>query len=51
MFDSVVILFCCVQMFDAVIEALEKGQPVDLSGLPPSPEQGEEHWHFTKILT
>uniref|UniRef100_A0A7N6ARR2 Coiled-coil and C2 domain-containing protein 1B n=1 Tax=Anabas testudineus TaxID=64144 RepID=A0A7N6ARR2_ANATE len=36
----VVILFCCVQMFDAVIEALEKGQPVDLSGLPPSPEQG-----------
>uniref|UniRef100_A0A665XBZ3 Coiled-coil and C2 domain-containing protein 1B n=1 Tax=Echeneis naucrates TaxID=173247 RepID=A0A665XBZ3_ECHNA len=28
--------------FDAVIEALEKGQAVDLSGLPPSPEQGEE---------
>ncbi|XP_026230982.1 coiled-coil and C2 domain-containing protein 1B isoform X2 [Anabas testudineus] len=28
------------KMFDAVIEALEKGQPVDLSGLPPSPEQG-----------
>ncbi|XP_056149967.1 coiled-coil and C2 domain-containing protein 1B [Lampris incognitus] len=27
--------------FDAVIEALEKGQPVDLSGLPPSPAQGE----------
>uniref|UniRef100_A0A7N6B0Y0 Coiled-coil and C2 domain-containing protein 1B n=1 Tax=Anabas testudineus TaxID=64144 RepID=A0A7N6B0Y0_ANATE len=27
------------KMFDAVIEALEKGQPVDLSGLPPSPEQ------------
>lgn len=26
--------------FDAVIEALEKGQAVDLSGLPPSPEQG-----------
>uniref|UniRef100_A0A665XCE4 Coiled-coil and C2 domain-containing protein 1B n=1 Tax=Echeneis naucrates TaxID=173247 RepID=A0A665XCE4_ECHNA len=25
--------------FDAVIEALEKGQAVDLSGLPPSPEQ------------
>ncbi|KAM9323201.1 coiled-coil and C2 domain-containing protein 1B isoform 2-T3 [Pholidichthys leucotaenia] len=25
--------------FDAVIEALEKGQPVDLSGLPPSPQQ------------
>ncbi|XP_028986592.1 coiled-coil and C2 domain-containing protein 1B isoform X2 [Betta splendens] len=28
------------KMFDAVIEALEKGQAVDLSGLPPSPEQG-----------
>ncbi|KAM9349300.1 coiled-coil and C2 domain-containing protein 1B [Symphorus nematophorus] len=27
--------------FDAVIAALEKGQAVDLSGLPPSPEQGE----------
>ncbi|XP_036938809.1 coiled-coil and C2 domain-containing protein 1B isoform X4 [Acanthopagrus latus] len=26
--------------FDAVIEALEKGQAVDLSGLPPSPGQG-----------
>ncbi|CAJ1072540.1 coiled-coil and C2 domain-containing protein 1B isoform X1 [Xyrichtys novacula] len=26
--------------FDAVIEALEKGQAVDLSGLPPSPEEG-----------
>ncbi|XP_060940186.1 coiled-coil and C2 domain-containing protein 1B isoform X2 [Limanda limanda] len=26
--------------FDAVIEALEKGQEVDLSGLPPSPGQG-----------
>lgn len=26
--------------FDAVIEALEKGQAIDLSGLPPSPEQG-----------
>lgn len=26
--------------FDAVIEALEKGQAVDLSGLPPSPEDG-----------
>uniref|UniRef100_A0A668A7D9 Coiled-coil and C2 domain-containing protein 1B n=1 Tax=Myripristis murdjan TaxID=586833 RepID=A0A668A7D9_9TELE len=25
--------------FDAVIEALEKGQPVDLSGIPPSPGQ------------
>uniref|UniRef100_H2LF51 Coiled-coil and C2 domain containing 1B n=1 Tax=Oryzias latipes TaxID=8090 RepID=H2LF51_ORYLA len=31
--------------FDAVIEALEKGQAVDLSGLPPSPGQGEERWH------
>uniref|UniRef100_A0A8C4IY54 Coiled-coil and C2 domain containing 1B n=1 Tax=Dicentrarchus labrax TaxID=13489 RepID=A0A8C4IY54_DICLA len=28
--------------FDAVIEALEKGQAVDLSGLPPSPGQGKE---------
>uniref|UniRef100_A0AAQ5X5Z1 C2 domain-containing protein n=1 Tax=Amphiprion ocellaris TaxID=80972 RepID=A0AAQ5X5Z1_AMPOC len=27
--------------FDAVIEALEKGQAIDLSGLPPSPGQGE----------
>ncbi|XP_029930380.1 coiled-coil and C2 domain-containing protein 1B [Myripristis murdjan] len=27
--------------FDAVIEALEKGQPVDLSGIPPSPGQVE----------
>ncbi|XP_008277882.1 coiled-coil and C2 domain-containing protein 1B isoform X1 [Stegastes partitus] len=26
--------------FDAVIEALEKGQAIDLSGLPPSPGQG-----------
>nr|XP_046263639.1 coiled-coil and C2 domain-containing protein 1B isoform X2 [Scatophagus argus] len=26
--------------FDAVLEALEKGQAVDLSGLPPSPGQG-----------
>lgn len=31
-----------VQRFDAVIEALEKGQAVDLSGLPPSPGQGKE---------
>lgn len=31
-----------LQRFDAVIEALEKGQAVDLSGLPPSPGQGEE---------
>nr|XP_020446940.1 coiled-coil and C2 domain-containing protein 1B isoform X3 [Monopterus albus] len=28
------------KMFDSVIEALEKGQAVDLSGLPPSPGQG-----------
>lgn len=33
---------CFLQKFDAVIEALEKGQAVDLSGLPPSPGQGEE---------
>ena len=38
----VVFLFFLVQRFDAVIEALEKGQAVDLSGLPPSPGQGEE---------
>ena len=29
------------QRFDAVIEALEKGQGVDLSGLPPSPADGK----------
>ena len=28
------------QRFDAVIEALEKGHAVDLSGLPPSPAEG-----------
>lgn len=31
-----------VQRFDVMIEALEKGQAVDLSELPPSPDQGEE---------
>lgn len=49
MFDRVWV--CCmflVQRFDAVIEALEKGQAVDLSGLPPSPGQGEEHWYYVK---
>ncbi len=30
-----------MQSFDAVIEAMQKGQAVDLSGLPPSPGQGE----------
>uniref|UniRef100_A0A672HMW8 DM14 domain-containing protein n=1 Tax=Salarias fasciatus TaxID=181472 RepID=A0A672HMW8_SALFA len=29
--------------FDAVVEALEQGQAVDLSGLPPPPAQGENH--------
>lgn len=45
MFDRlwVCVLFG-VQMFDAAIEGLDKGQAVDLSGLPPSPEQGKEHW-------
>uniref|UniRef100_A0A8D3C484 Coiled-coil and C2 domain-containing protein 1B n=1 Tax=Scophthalmus maximus TaxID=52904 RepID=A0A8D3C484_SCOMX len=33
--------------FDAVIESLEKGQAVDLSGLPPSRGQGEEPWSNT----
>lgn len=31
-----------VQSFDAVIEAFEKGQAVDLRGLPSSPGKGEE---------
>uniref|UniRef100_A0A3Q1GC44 Coiled-coil and C2 domain containing 1B n=1 Tax=Acanthochromis polyacanthus TaxID=80966 RepID=A0A3Q1GC44_9TELE len=35
--------------FDAVIEALEKGQPIDLSGLPPPPGQGEESNGFRFI--
>uniref|UniRef100_A0A8C3GCS8 Coiled-coil and C2 domain-containing protein 1B n=1 Tax=Cyclopterus lumpus TaxID=8103 RepID=A0A8C3GCS8_CYCLU len=33
--------FMTSKKFDAVVEALEKGQAVDLDGLPPSP-QGEE---------
>ncbi|XP_017266457.1 coiled-coil and C2 domain-containing protein 1B isoform X2 [Kryptolebias marmoratus] len=32
--------FLTSKKFDAVIEALEKGEPVDLSGLPPSPGRG-----------
>ncbi len=44
MFDRVGFLVFLVQRFDAVIEALGKGQAVDLSGLPPSPGQGKEHW-------
>uniref|UniRef100_A0A8D3ALJ2 Coiled-coil and C2 domain-containing protein 1B n=1 Tax=Scophthalmus maximus TaxID=52904 RepID=A0A8D3ALJ2_SCOMX len=35
------------ERFDAVIESLEKGQAVDLSGLPPSRGQGEEPWSNT----
>lgn len=27
-----------LQRFGTVLEALEKGQPVDLSGMPPAPE-------------
>ncbi|XP_069014043.1 LOW QUALITY PROTEIN: coiled-coil and C2 domain-containing protein 1B [Embiotoca jacksoni] len=34
------VCFKTSKKFDAVIEALEKGQAVDLSGLPPSPGQG-----------
>lgn len=45
MFDRVGFLVFLVQRFDAVIEALEKGQAIDLSGLPPSPGQGKEHWY------
>uniref|UniRef100_A0A8C7YJ48 Coiled-coil and C2 domain containing 1B n=1 Tax=Oryzias sinensis TaxID=183150 RepID=A0A8C7YJ48_9TELE len=33
------VCYFCSQNFDAVIEALEKGRAVDLSGLPPSPGQ------------
>lgn len=45
MFDRLwVFVLFLVQMFDAVIEGLDKGQAVDLSGLPPSPGQGKEHW-------
>lgn len=32
-----------------MIEALEKGQAIDLSGLPPSPGQGEEHWLWWRL--
>lgn len=38
---TIVALFL-LQRFDVVIEALEKGQAVDLSGFPPSPGQGKE---------
>ncbi|XP_042353311.1 coiled-coil and C2 domain-containing protein 1B isoform X2 [Plectropomus leopardus] len=38
--DRARIYFKTSKRFDAVIEALEKGQAIDLSGLPPSPEQG-----------
>lgn len=31
-------LLTTVQRFGAVLEALEKGQPVDLSAMPPAPE-------------
>uniref|UniRef100_A0A8D3EBY1 Coiled-coil and C2 domain-containing protein 1B n=1 Tax=Scophthalmus maximus TaxID=52904 RepID=A0A8D3EBY1_SCOMX len=41
------LLFLGAQRFDAVIESLEKGQAVDLSGLPPSRGQGEEPWSNT----
>uniref|UniRef100_A0A4W6FU94 Coiled-coil and C2 domain-containing protein 1B n=1 Tax=Lates calcarifer TaxID=8187 RepID=A0A4W6FU94_LATCA len=37
--------------FDAVIEAMEKGQAVDLSGLPPSLGQGEELRNCLTLLT
>jgi hypothetical protein len=32
------LLFSLLQRFGAVLEALEKGQPVDMSALPPAPE-------------
>lgn len=32
------LLFSLLQRFGAVLEALEKGQPVDLSAMPPAPE-------------
>lgn len=38
--DQARLYFKTSKRFDAVIEALEKGQAVDLSGLPPSPGQG-----------
>lgn len=39
---GVFVLFL-VQRFDAVLEGLDKGQAVDLSGLPPPPGQRKEH--------
>lgn len=37
-----------MQRFDAAMEALEKGELVDLDGLPPSPEEGQDLWsHIT----
>ncbi|CAG5896432.1 unnamed protein product [Menidia menidia] len=36
------LFFKTSKRFDAVIEALEKGQDVDLSGLPPPPDQGSD---------
>lgn len=42
MFD-LFFLLNLIQSFDAAIEALEKGQSVDLSGLPSPPGQGEKH--------
>ncbi|XP_059201384.1 coiled-coil and C2 domain-containing protein 1B isoform X2 [Centropristis striata] len=38
--DQARLYFRTSKRFDAVIEALEKGQAVDLSGLPPSPVEG-----------
>ncbi|TDH05959.1 hypothetical protein EPR50_G00127960 [Perca flavescens] len=38
--EQATVYFKTSKRFDAVIEALEKGQAVDLSGLPPSPGQG-----------
>uniref|UniRef100_A0A8C9X0G4 Coiled-coil and C2 domain containing 1B n=1 Tax=Sander lucioperca TaxID=283035 RepID=A0A8C9X0G4_SANLU len=46
--EQATLYFKTSKRFDAVIEALEKGQAVDLSGLPPSPGQGEEHWYYVK---
>lgn len=38
-------VFVSVQKFDAAIEALEKGELVELAALPPSPEEGQDLWN------
>lgn len=36
------LLLLLLQSFDPMLEALEKGQSVDLGSLPPPPGQGED---------